>query len=117
MYNRYIPQADGTYQRNRMPDKAKPPEARPPERRPPSPSASHLPPPAPPAPVCPPPPSQRRESRPQAPAPGVGSFLKGLLPKDFDTEDLLVILLFLLMSRDSEDQNSTLLTLALYLFL
>ena len=41
-----------------------------------------------------------------------------MLPKDFDTEDLLVILLLLLMAGDcQEDQNSALLTLALYLFL
>lgn len=41
-----------------------------------------------------------------------------MLPNDFDTEDLLVILLLLLMAGDcQEDQNSALLTLALYLFL
>ena len=45
-------------------------------------------------------------------------FLKPLLPRDFDTTDLMVVLLLLLMSGDcQEDQNTALLTLALYLFL
>lgn len=49
---------------------------------------------------------------------GVGAFLRQLLPKDFDTGDLIVVLLLLLMSSDcKEDQNTALLTLALYLFL
>ena len=49
---------------------------------------------------------------------GVGSCLKQLRPRDFDTEDLLIVLLLLLMSGDcTEDQNTALLTLALYLFL
>lgn len=117
MYNRYIPQTDGSYQRSRLPDKARPPERKA-STCPPPPSAPR-PPSCPPAcspsapPPCPPP-RPRREK--QEPALGIGSFLKNLLPRDIDTEDLLVILLFLLMSRD-EDQNSALLTLALYLFM
>ena len=48
----------------------------------------------------------------------MGGFLKQLLPKNFDTEDLLVVLLLLLMAGDCrENQNSALLTLMLYLFL
>lgn len=48
----------------------------------------------------------------------MGSFLKKLLPKDFDTGDLLIVLLLLLMAGDcAEDQNSALLTLALYFFM
>lgn len=48
----------------------------------------------------------------------VEGFLRQLLPKDFDTGDLLVILLLLLMSGESkESQNTALLTLALYLFM
>lgn len=48
----------------------------------------------------------------------VSGFLRQLLPKDFDTGDLLVVLLLLLMAGDSqENQNSALLTLGLYLFL
>lgn len=49
---------------------------------------------------------------------GILGFLKDLLPKDFDTGDLLIILLILLMAGDCpEDQNTALLTLALYVFL
>ena len=45
-------------------------------------------------------------------------FLKQLLPKDFDTGDLLVILLLLLMAGDCEDEKTTvLLTLILYFFM
>ena len=45
-------------------------------------------------------------------------FLRHLLPRDFDTGDLLVVILLLLMSGDcQEDQNTALLTLALYLFM
>lgn len=48
----------------------------------------------------------------------VGSFLRQLLPRDFDTGDLLIVLLLLLMSGDcAEDQNTALLTLAIYLFM
>lgn len=114
MYNRYIPQSDGSYQRSRLPDKARAPQRpqapKPQECRPPQPT---------PPPVCPPPPCrERRVEAPAQPPLGIGKFLKNLLPRDFDTEDLLVILMFLLMSKDSkEDQNSALLTLALYLFM
>ena len=45
----------------------------------------------------------------------MGGFLKHLLPKDFDTGDLIVVLLLLLMAGDcEEDRNNALLTLALY---
>ena len=48
----------------------------------------------------------------------MGSFLRQLLPKDFDTSDLIVVLLLLLMAGDCpEDQNTALLTLAIYRFL
>lgn len=41
-----------------------------------------------------------------------------LLPNDFDTGDLLVVLLLLLISADGcEDRSNSLLTLALYLLL
>ena len=115
MYNRYIPQSDGTYQRSRMPD-AIPRQPSPP----PQPA---------PAPACPPPESHPRPCPPPRPKPkqqyrepekgiSIPSFLKQLLPKDFDTGDLLVVLLLLLISGDcQEDQNTALLTLALYLFL
>ena len=48
----------------------------------------------------------------------MGTFLRQLLPRDFDIADLIVVLLLLLMASDKqEDSNSALLTLALYLFL
>lgn len=48
----------------------------------------------------------------------VGSFLRRLLPREFDTGDLLIVLLILLMAGDCrEEQNTALLTLVLYLFL
>lgn len=97
MYNRYIPQSDGSYRRNTMPEQNPPP--------PPVPSAPK-PPPPPPKPAPPPDPL------------GVGRFLRQLLPGDFDTEDLLIVLLLLLLRGDrGEDPNAALLTLALYLFL
>lgn len=47
-----------------------------------------------------------------------GSFLRQLLPKDFCTEDLIVVLLLLLMAGNTQEgKNNALLTLALYLFL
>lgn len=126
MYNRYIPRPDGSYQKSRHPDQIPAPPARehrgepprcdaPPEPepqpQPKQPPCAHLRPPRkPPQPHC----QQKAESS----GIGVGSFLRQLLPKDFDTEDLIVILLLLLMSSDcQEDQNTALLTLALYLFL
>ena len=114
MYNRYTPQSDGTYHRRRLPDQVqKPPMA-------PEPPRQET------APPCPPSQPSRRYAPPPRPRPRpnkeqdstVTGFLKQLLPKDFDTGDLLVVLLLLLMSGDcQEDQNTALLTLALYLFL
>ena len=106
MYNRYIPQPDGSYRRSRMPDASRPhrpqPEPEPPcpEPEPQKPaSKAH-------------PRSQRRDSQ------DISTFLKRLLPKDFDTGDLLIIVLLLLMAGDcAEDQNTALLTLVLYFFM
>ena len=115
MYNRYIPQNDGSYRRSRVGEPPKEPQ----QPRP-------VPPPPPPPPCSEPepcrncvhaPPPPPRPNRP-APPVGIGRFLKQLLPKDFDTEDLLIVLLLLLMAGDcQEDQNTALLTLVLYLFL
>ena len=114
MYNRYIPQPDGSYRRNRIqepvrpPDRQQPPPVREPEP-PPCNGCIHNIPPRKPAP--------KREPCRKEPA-GVLSFLRQLLPKEFDTEDLLIVLLLLLMAGDcQENQNTALLTLALYLFL
>ena len=114
MYNRYIPQPDGSYQRSRIPDQ--PPHL--PEPVPPTPAASpkpaHIPAPR-------PQPVHRRMPPKHQPArenTSVGNFLKQLLPKQFETEDLLIVLLLLLMSGDCrEEQNTALLTLMLYLFM
>ena len=93
MYNRYIQQQDGSYRKNRMPEQS-PPRAEPPHQEPPP----------------PPPPSRGGQS--------AEGFLRSLLPKNLDTGDLAVVLLLLLIAGDSrEEQNTALLTLALYLFL
>jgi hypothetical protein len=48
----------------------------------------------------------------------VPDFLRQLLPRDFDTGDLIVVLLLLLLAGDCpEDRSTALLTLALYLFM
>ena len=122
MYNRYIPQPDGSYRRNRMQEIVQRPEK---------------PAPAPPPPPLPPPPKEptaspcsncmhnpppRRPMPPREPCRretgSVSGFLRQLLPKEFEIEDLLVVLLLLLMAGDcQENQNTALLTLVLYLFL
>ena len=130
MYNRYIPQADGSFQRNRVPEPEMPqkpaaeraapaePEKNqaksPPEVRqnPPPPGRSR-----PPVMLQ----GQQKQYRPpkqeQNPG-GIGSFFKGLLPENLDAEDLIVILLLLLMSGgSSKDPNAALLTLGIYLFM
>lgn len=119
MYNRYIPQPDGSYRRNRIGDPA------PQKASPPPPKDDPSPPPA--LPSCPPEPLGRRPYPPRSAVPrskkptenlSIGSFLKHLFPQNFDTEDLLIVLLLLLMSGDcKEDQNTALLTLVLYLFM
>jgi len=102
MYNRYIPQSDGTFRRRPTAEPARsapPPE---PTAHEPEPAVQHC-----------------HESAPPRQSPGgIGNFLRQILPKGFDVGDLIVVLLLLLMSADcQEDQNSALLTLALYLFL
>ena len=124
MYNRYIPQPDGSYRRSRIPEPQKAPPPKPPQ-----PPAADKPSPPCPQPVLPPPPPKcptpcQRErggkckKDPQPAGLDLGSFFRKLLPKDFDTADLLIVLLLLLMAGDCpEDQNTALLTLALYMFL
>ena len=103
MYNRYIPNQDGSYQKNRIrspePDRKQncPPNDPPPE-----------------SPCTPPHPAEPPFRVPG----GAGDFLRQLLPKNLDTGDLLIIVLLLLMAGDCKENQSTwLLTLALYLFL
>ena len=51
---------------------------------------------------------------PNRPQP-INGFLRNLLPREFDTGDLIVVLLLLLMAGDCEqERNTALLTLALY---
>ena len=110
MYNRYIPQPDGSYRRNPVDDRPQPqPE---PCREEPQKEQSCPPPPPP----CPPEPP-RQEPRCQQNG-SAGDFLRRLLPQNLDTGDLIVILLLLLMAGDCpEDRNAALLTLAIYLFM
>ena len=100
MYNRYIPQSDGSYRRNTIA------EIPPQPQRPPNPM-----PPPPPTPLPQPP------CRPPQPEPVIG-FLRQMLPKGFDTGDLIIVLLLLLIAGDNpEDRSNALLTLALYFVL
>lgn len=131
MYNRYIPQPDGSYRRRSVsdpgnfspppPDKPSPstPTPSPPESAPQgnrtAPGGGQ--PPRRPAPPSYPRPPIRPSHSQQKPL-TAGSFLKQLLPKNLDTEDLIIVLLLLLMAGDEgKESNSALLTLALYLFL
>ena len=99
MYNRYIPQPDGSYRRN---------SAQEPRQH------SHRSPQSP-CPSAPPPPPPPQRPMPSDPIPG---FLRQLIPKDFDTGDLIIVLLLLLIAGDSEESRSNaLLTLALYFIL
>ena len=100
MYNRYIPQQDGSHKRNRVEEPPLPPQH--PHRPPPQPAEpAHIPP-----------------VTALPPVGNIGSFLRRLIPKDFDTGDLIVVLLLLLMAGDKpEDKNTALLTMALYCFL
>ncbi len=149
MYNRYIPQPDGSYSRRRIPESPSPPPSPRQEHRPreeqwqPEPEKIQQQEEARPQfqpgqgnhhrqcrgntcrprssqrPIPPPPKLEHRQfSNSHKQETSVLSFLKQLLPKDFDTGDLLIVLLLLLMSGDcQEDQNTAILTLVLYLFL
>lgn len=104
MYNRYIPQPDGTYSRQRI--SAPTPQA-------PAPTPCNKP--AEQPPCAEPKPAPKNLHRCSQ---DIGSFFSQLLPRGFDTGDLIVVLLLLLMAADScDDHNTALLTLALYLFL
>ena len=97
MYNRYVPQSDGSFQRNRVPDKSPPPPAQ----------ISPSPPP-------PPPPSIPVIQSSGGPF----TFLKQILPNGFDFGDLAILFLLLLMAGDNkENRDNALLTMALYFIL
>ena len=121
MYNRYIPQPDGTYKKKQMAEPHRHLHQKPaPKPQKPNPEPC-LPPP-----VCEnnaPPTSPGRHSHPCGKQPtcrqdSITDFFKQLLPKNLDTADLLIILLLLLMAGDCEEEkNTALLTLALYFFM
>ncbi len=101
MYNRYIPQPDGSYTRSRMQDPAMYRQKRP---SPPTPERPA---------ECPP--LHKEHPQPCRHTDNPIGFLQKLLPKDFDTGDLIVVLLLLLMAGDcQEDKNNAILTIALY---
>lgn len=121
-YNHYTPQSDGSYRRstvsepNRHSGPRPPYPAQPPQKPPPPPPK--------PVPCDPvldgPPPCRPTAQEPPCPPSGEGilSFLRGLLPRQIDAADLLVISLLLLMNReDQEGGMSPLLTIALYFLL
>ena len=111
MYNRYVPQPDGSHRRNRMPE--------PIQQELKHPSAPQPPPPCPPPSESMPkkqPPKQQHRPEPQSDS--MFGFFKKLLPQGIETADLLIVLLLLLMAGDSEEnRNNALLTLALYFFM
>lgn len=125
MYNRYIPQPDGSFQKKRIIDEIAPndeileptTESTEPEKSADVPQEvlqspkeygrkSQQ------------PPRRQNKSQPIQTGTSIPSFLHQLLPKEFDTSDLFVILLLLLISGDNQENQSTaMLTLALYLFM
>lgn len=131
MYNRYVPQADGSFRRSRIQEPIpnqpnRPPSSpgmrEPPQRQPPPQQQDNCQQGNAPRQSCPPPqrnpPPAHSGGQWEHSAPSVGSFLRGLLPQNFDVEDLMVVLLLLLMSGNSgSDQNGALITLVIYLFL
>lgn len=102
MYNRYVPQADGSYRRNRMEEQRQTQRAK--EAR--EPQNQH---------DCQPEaPCREEKHQPQR----VGGFFRQLLPNNFDTADLIIALLLLLLAGDcEEDKTTAMLTLVLYLFM
>lgn len=100
MYNRYIPQPDGSYRRNPTPEQRQSQPRQVPRPSPPSPAPMQT------------PPVQPPQSEP------ILGFLRQLLPQGFDTGDLIIVLLLLLIAGDNqESRNHALLTLALYFIL
>ena len=115
MYNRYVPQPDGSFRRNRAGEpeciKPRPPKPEPQKPQPCPPTAT-------------PPPKQTKQEHhhahtaKQPPQVCAEGFLRQLLPKDFDTEDLIIVLLLLLMAGNKpENRSNALLTMALYFIL
>ena len=120
MYNRYIPQSDGTYRRKSMPEPPRPqPQPQPQQRPEPEPIQEQeaL------AEIPEVPPMERKPQKPpRRTAAGsqpkheqsAKSFLSGLIPRDIDAGDLAVILLLLLLGGEDGKDDTALLTLAMY---
>lgn len=122
MYNRYVPQPDGSHCRNRVPEPPTPAQNLPhPTPVPPVPNPACTPLEEPPcAPPLKPPPPKNSHCRPTCPREpeSIPGFLRRLLPKDLDTGDLLILLLLLVMAGDREEnKTNALLTIALYFLL
>lgn len=139
-YNHYTPQSDGSYRRSTVPENNRRPGPRPPypgqQHQPSQPHQEQKEPPRPqkpdqrpehpqerppehcPAPH-PEPPKQEQCQSQSGSGQGILSFLRGLLPREIDAADLLVISLLLLMNREDcdDDDLSPLLTIALYFLL
>jgi len=108
MYNRYIPQPDGSFRRNTMQESRQTSQRHVPTRPTPPPHSS----PPPPSPAASPPRQQSHQAEP------ITGFLRQLFPQGFDTGDLIIVLLLLLIAGDSQESRShALLTLALYFIL
>ena len=109
MYNRYIPQPDGTYRRKRLEEPNTPVRPAPPTQIIPA-KEETIPQPCPPL-----PPHEIIHEQPATHRQTGAGFLRQLLPKDFDAGDLIVIALLLLIAGDCEaERSNALLTLALY---
>ena len=101
MYNRYVPQADGSYRKTRVSSSEDPKQSYQ-QGEIPSLAWEN---------------TQPFGSSPRSSIP-LGSFFRNLLPHNLDTEDLIVILLLLLLSQDGgKNGNRAMLTLGAYLFL
>ena len=130
-YNHYTPQSDGSYRRSTVTESSRHPAGRQPyptqPPKPPAPPPKPIPPKPEPScaspaqqPPCPPaPPKPEPPCIPPKEDQGILSFLRGLLPRQIDAADLLVIALLLLINREEcgEDSLSPLLTIALYFLL
>lgn len=121
MYNHYIPQSDGSFRRNSVPEPNRRSGGRPQQSRSnPAPQPSR-PDPQPSPQLSQPRPQQepcREQPKPCQEQPGIFSFLRRFLPKDTDGTDLIVILLLLLLCSEEEDGDlAPLLTIALYFLL
>lgn len=126
MYNHYIPQSDGSFRRNYVPENNRRSRPSSGSQVPQKPSPPPPPVPEPPEVPCEPQEPCKESPQPCPPQPYIPrekgqsplSFLRSLLPKDIDSTDMIVIALLLLLSgEDCDGDLSPLLTIALYFLL